>query len=403
MKLYAQQGYGTGNGEGDRIIAGLQRGYIDGVILSPKDFARDRAVEELKQIEAEYPNADRLFDPQWYATVLAHDPDSRLGKLASVEYGYFDARRRYQLESENQVRADLERCLSFQAELPLTAVIAPSIVIRERFNSVEAVISKNFIRNARSIWNSVGNGRPLLVTLAIDAEALQDPHALDEFLSEITLLEEQPDGFYLLVNNPTSEIAPELIDARTLAGWMLVNHSLHLNGYQVVNGFSDILTPFLAAAGGAAGATGWFNTQKVFSLLRFTPSPPGGRRPVFRYLSTPLLNSIRYDELQFLRGRFPEIVNGLQSDEYYDVERGSEPQGQIQEVLQTWEAIRSLDPSSAPDALKACAERVTTANALYEKINLSPGMRLMGRSNGNHLVSIQSGLHLFAEMAEIEL
>ncbi|MEO8206241.1 MAG: hypothetical protein ABI615_08670 [Chthoniobacterales bacterium] len=178
------------------------------------------------------------------------------------------------------MRKDLEACLRFQAALPVTSVIAPGIVIRQRFNSVEAVIAKNYLRNARDVWDSVGDNRPLLGTLAIDAEALQDRHALEEFLAEITVMDSPPNGFYLLVHQPTSEIPSELIDSRTLAGWMLVNHSLSLNGFDVVNGYSDLVTPFLGAAGGAAGATGWFNTQKVFSLDRFAPPLSGGRRPV---------------------------------------------------------------------------------------------------------------------------
>lgn len=34
--------------------------------------------------------------------------------------------------------------------------------------------------------------------------------------------------------------------------------------------------------------------------------------------------------------------------------------------------------------------------------DMSPGMRLTGRSNGDHLESLQGGLRLFAELAEIE-
>lgn len=402
MKLYAQQGYGTGSGDSDRIIKGLEGSHIDGAIISPKDCALDRTMAQLARMEQEFPHADRLFDPQWYASVLAHDPDSRMGKLISDDYPYFEARRRSQLESESQVRSDLEACLQFQTRLPVTSVIAPGIVIRERFNSVEAVIAKNYLRNARDVWNSVGDGRPLLGTLAIDAEALQDRHALEEFLAEITVLDLPPNGFYLLVHQPTSEIPSELIDARTLAGWMLVNHSLSLNGFEVVNGYSDLLTPFLGAAGGAAGATGWFNTQKVFSLDRFAPPLPGGRRPVPRYLSTRLINSIRFDELQLLRGRFPEIVNGLSTDDYYDPEEGSMPENQVEEVLQTWESIKSLDPTDQAEALAACTSRLADASNLYERINISPGMRLMGRSNGDHLESIYTSLRLFSELAEID-
>ncbi|MEY4244296.1 MAG: hypothetical protein RLZZ245_1881, partial [Verrucomicrobiota bacterium] len=400
--LYAQQGYGTGTDKNDRITAGLAAGYIQGAIISPKDFARDRAVALMEQMQTNFPDADRLFDPQWYASILAHDPDCRMGKLVTDDYSYFEARRRSQLESEAQVRTDLEQCLSFQAAMPVTAAIAPGIVIRQRFNSNEAVIAKNFVRNARQVWNAVGDERPLYVTLAMDAEALQDRHALEEFLAEITILDASPDGFYLLVHNTTSGIAPELVDPRTLAGWMLMNHSLSLNGFKVINGYSDILTPFLAAAGGSAGATGWFNTQKVFSLDRFSPPSPGGRRPVYRYLSTRLLNSIKFDELQMLRGRFPEILNGLDTDRFYAPKEGSLPDSQLQEILQTWESISSFSTDGLSPKLSDCRRWIETANQQYEQINFSPGMRLTGRSNGDHLDSLRDGLKLFAELAEID-
>ena len=401
MKLYAQQGYGTGSGENDRIIAGLAAGYIQGTIISPKDFAHDRAVALLKKMQVDYPSTDRLFDPQWYASILAHDPDCRMGKLVSDDYSYFEARRRSQLESEAQVIIDLRLCLSFQATMPVTAAIAPGIVVRQRFNSSEAVIAKNFIRNARRIWREVGDERPLYVTLAMDAEALQDRHALEEFLAEITILDELPDGFYLLVHNTTSGIAPELVDPRTLAGWMLMNHSLNLNGFKVVNGYSDVITPFLAAAGGNAGATGWFNTQKVFSLDRFLPPSPGGRRPVYRYLSTNLLNSIKFDELHLLRTRFPEILNNLNTDKFYDPENGSLPDTQLEEVLQTWDSIFSFSTDNLPIDISTCRSWIETASQQYDQINLSPGMRLTGRSNGDHLDSLRDGIKLFAELAEI--
>lgn len=401
MKLYAQQGYGTGSGDNDRIIRGLTNGHIQGAIISPKDFPIERTQALLETMKTDFPHADRLFDPQCYASVMAHDPDSRMGKLVSEGYPYFQARRRSQLETPETVLSDLESCLTFQANLPVSAAIAPGIVIRQRFNSVEAVIAKNFMRKASSVWRSVGDKRPLYVTLAMDAEALQDRHELEEFLSDITVLESPPDGFYLLVHYPTSEIAPELVDPRTLAGWMMMNHSLSINGFDVINGYSDVLTPFLAAAGGTAGATGWFNTQKVFSLDRFSPPSPGGRRPVWRYLSKALLNSIRFDELQLLRGRFPEVLNGLTTDEYYDSQEGSLPSGQLQEVLQTWDTISSFFKGHEP-TLADCRNWILSARSLYEQINLSPGMRLTGRSNGDHVESLQGGLRLFAELAEID-
>lgn len=105
--------------------------------------------------------------------------------------------------------------------------------------------------------------------------------------------------------------------------------------------------------------------------------------------------------MQALRGRFPEVLNGLTTDEYYDPQEGSLPGGQLQEVLQTWDTISSFFHGQKP-TLAECRNWVLSARNLYEQINLSPGMRLSGRSNGDHIESLQGGLRLFAELAEID-
>lgn len=404
MKLYAQQGYGTGS-DPNRIMQGLQAGFINGAIISPKDYGVARVAELLSEMESSFREADRLLDPQFYAALLAQDGDARLGKLGQdpEEYPYFERRRRNQLESEAKVVDDLRRCLEFQKGLKVNKVIAPSIVIRRSLNSIEAVIAKNFIRNARAVWNEVGDSRPLLATIALDEDAIHDKEELMAFLGDITLLDEAPDGFYLLVASPTSQIRPELINDRTLGGWMLINHVLNLNGYEVVNGFSDILTPFLCAAGGDSGATGWWSNLKVFSLDRFAPASGMGRRPVFRYLSKGLLNSVRYDELQTLRDSFPQVMNGLSSDQYYDPEYGSEPPNQNAEILQSWETIASFEETGSAINLKNCLGWVQQARENYDEIKNAPAMRLMERSNDAHLESLESGIQLFAELAEIDL
>ncbi len=400
MKLYAQQGYGTGD-EPNKILKGLEAGYIHGAIISPKDYRLCRVTNLLGVMSDQFPTADRLFDPQFYASLITQDPNARMGRLQDGEYPYFAQRRRGQLESEAQIVQDLRRCLEFQKDLNVSAVIAPNILIRRSLNSIEAVIAKNFVRNAREIWNEIGDGRRLLVTIAVDAEALQDKDELMEFLADLTILEERPDGFYLLVASPTSLIRPELIDFRTLAGWMLMNHALSLNGFEVVNGFSDVLTPFLAAAGGSAGATGWWSNLKVFSMDRFNPASGGGRRPVWRYLSKALLNSIRYDELQSVRDYQPAVLNDLPTDAFYNPENGSEPTSQVNEVLQTWNAVSSFAGVDDQPDLEDCRQWIAGAKELYGNINTSV-VRLMERSNDAHLDSLEDGLQLFAQLAELD-
>lgn len=402
MNLYAQQGYGTGN----KIIDGLSRGWIDGAILSPKDNQFARLRDQLDSMTTDFPMADRLVDPQFYATLIARIDGTRLGRLA-VDYPYFEPRRRGQLESETQIRLDLEAVLRFQADLPVTHVIAPNIIIPRSLNSVEAVIAKNFIRNTQTVWATLNDERPIYATLAVSDEALRDRQELEEFLIDITVLDEGPDGFYLLVYHDSSAAMEDLIDSRTMAAWLLLNHSLKLNGYQLINGYSDILTPFLAAAGADAGATGWWSNLKVFSLERFEPAVPGGQQPVPRYLSCGLLNSIRFDELQRIRDVVPRVLNDLDSDDYYPTNNGSRPDDRTVEMLQTWEAIRHLNESIREGEtvlnMRQCQAWVNQARNLYVEVNTDAGLQLFKRSNDAHLDPIRYGIEMFADLAEIDL
>lgn len=403
MKLYAQQGHGTG----EKIKDGLARGWIDGAILSPKDNRLEKVESHLNEIASNHPDADRMFDPQFYATLLALVDGARLGRLTGEDYPYFEARRRGQLESEAQIRRDLEAVLRFEAVLSVTHAIAPNITIPLTLNSAEAVIAKNFIRNTRSVWNTVGDERPIYATLAIGADALRDRQELEEFLTDVTLLEDPPDGFYLLVRHESSAASEQLIDSRSLAGWMLLNYSLKLNGFEVVNGFSDILTPFLCAVGGDAGATGWWSNLKCFALDRFEPAVPGGQQPVPRYLSCGLLNSIRFDELQRLRNRIPPVLNGLPSDAFYPESNGSRPGDRTEETLQAWDAIRGLNErlneGDAEGNLRLCSDWLGSARRLYAQVNAPGGLPLPGRSNEDHLDPLRYGIQMFAELAEIDL
>ena len=123
---------------------------------------------------------------------------------------------------------------------------------------------------------------------------------------------------------------------------------------------------------------------------------------MLRYLSKPLLNSIRFDELERLRHFFP-VMNGLGTDGLYAPANGSQPDDQKAEVLQTWDSISSFETSGSAPTLQGCLAAVSNAEALYDSINSSPAMRLTGRSNGDHLEHLRGGIELFAQLAEIEV
>ncbi len=273
MKLYAQHGAQAG----EKVEEGIRRSLIDGVIYSPRDISAENLRNKLRNFREQFPSSERLFDSQFYAAFFGEDSDARLGYLLEDYDAYFQPRRRRQLERESQVREDLRAALRFQQELPLTALIAPNILVPRSFNSIEALIAKNFIRFTMREYAILKDPRPVFATLAVSRDAIRDKNELTEFLNEITVLDEPPQGFYVLIAARNADARTDIYNADVIAGWMLINHTLKLNGFEVINGYSDIVTPFLGVAGGAGGSLGWWSNLRAFSMeLTSNLMPSGG-------------------------------------------------------------------------------------------------------------------------------
>lgn len=401
MNLLAQHGAMAG----ERIARGLADGLIDGVIYGAKDIVPTRLLEKCGEQAEQHPSSLRLFDPQYYACVLAAEPGVRLGSLEGEgAYPYFAARRRRDLEQESRVAEDLEMCLAYQQTLPVTGFIAPNIVVRRSLDSVEATIAKDFLRNSASTHARLRDARPLYATLAVSTDALRDRIELQNFLQEITELEMPPRGFYLLIEHPDHDMPPTLEEPDVLSRWMLINRVLTLSGFEVINGYGDVLSPYLGAAGATAVCSGWFNTLKVFSLKKFAPNTGMARQPIPRYTSARLLKSIRHTELEALRGLFPAVLNGSGTDEAYNEDEGSRPSS-IGEALQNWDCLRQLSqlvvPGSPEDSLDAIESAIARAEETYGNIGAS-GLTLRERSNSEHLPFLREELAAFRELAELQ-
>jgi hypothetical protein len=406
MKLYAQHGAA----QGDKTIRGIEGRYVDGVIYSPRDIRASQLQSQIAEVARINSEAEQLFDPQYYAAYNVTDPEARLGRLTTCEEyeAYFTQRRRRELERDTTIIVtDIENCLSFQNGLDVTGIISPNILVSRSFDSIEGAIAKNFIRMAGQVRAKRGYDKPLYATLVVSRETLLDRRELFSFLEDITVLDEPPNGFYVLIAASSEDARADIFHADVIAGWLLINQSLSLNGYKVINGYSDLLTPFLGVAGATAGATGWWLNLRTFSLGRFLPAS-GGRLPIPRYLSKVLLNRITHIELAQIANlraqfpRLPDVLNGLETDLLYPPENGYEP-ARPDEVLQSWESIRSLcDDLCREDqtaTLRLCRAAIVRAIAAYDEIQSV--IRLDPKSNDEHLSAIEEGLRLFMRLAEI--
>ncbi len=398
MKLFAQHGFS----DGLKTVEGLSKELIDGVIFSPRDITPEKLRECASKFTESAPISERLFDPQYYATLSALDPLSRTGYLKEEYSCYFAPRRCDQLLGEREVMENVSKVLECEAALPLTALIGPNIIIGRSFDSAEATIAMNFVLATGVQGRKIAPEKRIYATLAISGEALINTEELLRFLNLI-VLETPPDGFYVLVAAGNAEDRADLFKAEVIAGWMFLNYVLSVKGFLVINGFSDLLTPFLGAAGAEAGATGWWSNLRTFSLERFSPAIGGGRTPTERYLSCALLNRITYYELDILRRRVRSVLNRLGTDALYAWEGSQPPRNK--EVLQTWDAIKALNQAlvsaEEEESLRRCGKAVETALDTYALIS-QQAVALNSKSGNSHLEDLDGGLRLFKRLAELD-
>jgi len=379
MKLYAQVGHGMG----DKVSQGLAENIIDGAIFSPKDLHRSTMQERIAELSEMYPEADLYIDPQFYLSLYGNSPQIHIGKVD--EWASFKVYRKNDLEVTETIDEVLANYYQEINSMGVNGIIAPNIYISQSFDSREAVIAKNFIRRARRIFSG---DLPLYVSLVFCREALQDQREFEEFLNDITLLSDPPDGFYIIIASRSTEVRTDIYHADVIANWMMLNRSLTVNGFKVINGYSDILTPFLGIAEGYAGATGWYSNLRMFGMDRFYPAA-GGRLPIIRYLSKALLNRITVSEKDAIEKFIPEIVNEQSHDAEYD----PEPQ-RSREVLQSWETIKVLN-----DGIKTfeeCLMAVQVAQNTYARW-ANVGLPLDSKSDDRHIEPMLEGLRLYKE------
>jgi hypothetical protein len=387
MKLFAQVGFGVG----EKVHDGLSDGSVTGAIFSPKDLQKSTLEEKINSIRQSYPEAELLIDPQFYLSLYS---EAKLGK--TDDWTSFKTYRKGDLELTDKIDGILEDYFKETSQFDVNGYIAPSIYVSQSFDSREAVIAKNFIRRTGKIFKNSNNNKPVYASLIISRETLLDQREFEEFLNDITMLSDPPDGFYIIVASRTSGSKSDIYHADVIANWMMLNLSLSINGFSVINGYSDILSPFLGAAGAYAGATGWWSNLQMFSMERFFPKKGGGRLPIVRYLSKQFLNRVTFSEKDIIANFVPDVINGLSHDAHYSE---GEPERKY-ETLQSWEALNALI-SEADGSLQNCIDAVIKAQNFYAAWSQT-GLPLDPKSDGRHLDALSEGIRLYKKRAQLD-
>jgi hypothetical protein len=99
MKLYSQNGYGPA----DKVTQGLKEGLIDGVLFSPKDMKKGKVQECVSELRGISLETDIFLDPQIYVSLIADQPNIKVGHLRGSDWKYFRSLTKSELEISRTV------------------------------------------------------------------------------------------------------------------------------------------------------------------------------------------------------------------------------------------------------------------------------------------------------------
>lgn len=398
MKIFAQDGYAPA----DKLEAGLSTGVIQGAVLSARYRHPGRFAEKADGLLPH--KGEILLDPEFYAYQFIGKPNAKLGSLE--EWPCFTAPRRSALITGAGIGPVIRQALEEQAKFEhLTGFIAPNIHI-DAADSIDAAIALNFIGQCKAIAAEAGwKGKPVFASLVIDRDALTTDAAFNDLLGALTALASPPDGFYVLVGSGSVDeegrhSRSDLYHDHVIAGWMLVNYVLSINGFKVINGCSDLLSPLLGACGAYAVASGWTANLRQFTMGRYLkPKAQGGSAPLIRYVSNSLLARIRQTDYDDYRKVVGGVANALDSDKYYNNETT-----RTQEAIQTWDALGALctkvSTGDISSDLMAFEARIERAGILWGEI-ADAGLSAGVEAQLERLTAMREGIRLFREWAEL--
>lgn len=395
MSLLAQHGYG----KAAKIDRGLSTGDISGVILSPKAETFDKLAVFSAELCYKYVNKKIYFDPQFY--ICGIQGDVTAGKLPTYPY-YMAGLTRANLSAPSNLRAYAQRVIEVQEELPVSGIFSPSII----FDDFDGRESQTVISLAYESISLTDAENMLYITLCINENAFRNRTAMEDFLNVISLLDVK--GFYVIIDRSGNTGKPTEIDAQILSNIMWFLYTLSgINGFDVIVGYTDMLSIPLAAICNADFACGWYNNLKSFSTANFRPSS-GGRRPRKRYTSGVLMNSLLLvPEIEYLKRQriFSEIETPSPfNDIIRPAMRDAEWTDEVS-CLHNWHVLRYLlksieDQGHFSTRIDFVSCLISEGIAAYHRIDRE-GIPLEPKSAGGHLNLWLEAIDIFRAQAGI--
>ena len=386
MALFAQHGHGKSS----KIDTALDTGAIDGVVFGARSEKREN-IEACVEVVREK-NGLILFDPQFHVSTITPANDRYL-----PEYPYYKAARTAaDFVGFKKLQSYVKNTLDFELGLQPSRLISPTVIF-ESFGSNWYQTALNLADASLDFHAGISGAPPLLLSFVIGEPALGSRLELEAFLDQVTSWE-NVFGLYVVISREEQSYS-QIFDPERLANALYMSYVLgHINGLEVVNGYSDFCGILHRAVGGTGFATGWSQGLRQFHKRRFTKQKPGGQAPKLRYTSLPLLNSILLSELQQIDevGRLDDALSGVALDAVITEAESPEESDWNQPIseLHHWESLHLMDgelSGNVASDVSAIENKMTEAKELYVSLE-KEGIVFGSQTRSNHLDQWAEGI-----------
>lgn len=323
-----------GHAPSTKIEAGLDSGYLDGVILSIKKRKPENIAQVISTLLNRNNPPEVFLDTHFYAS------DKKMSRPGYIdEYHLYDDEMTKKDFTPKRIVNISRQHIDYQRSIGLKNLIVPSLMI-SNFNDYRSFLSFQFYESSLDYVREIGGrGCKTYLTLALRENALKDIENLSSFLDDITMYTDTA-GFYIVIERDNAS-NPQWQDSVTLSKLMYIIQALS-GSFEVVCGFTDFSGLPLLASGATHIGSGWSQTLRQLTATYFMRTR-GSNNGKFRYASKELLTQlISVPDLQTIisHGLSSKYIDTVHNEGLTDSENLI--QNRISLILHQWKVYQEL-------------------------------------------------------------
>ncbi len=394
MSLYLQHGHGKST----RITDAYNDGAATGVIFSPRNEKIDKLNDYIAELRS-LGRLDLMLDPQFHISTVSPPKDRYLPD----DYGYYQAGRTTRdFTGARRIQKYVRETLDCQHAMDVDRLVSPTVIV-STFSDRWSQIALQLADASCDHHGGMSSPKPLLLSFVVSESAFDSRTEVDQFLDELTTWDAT--GFYICIVRDEATYTQKF-DPDRFAHLMYATYVLgELNDFEVVFGYADYLGLALRAVGASAIASGWSQSLRQCHSNTFIKTDNMARRPLVRYSSGPLLNTILLSELEQIHGfrRVNDVLSGVGLDAEITKSTSPESSDWNERLAERhhWQTLANTDSTFGTgirNNVRGLLTRVAHAQSLYSDLE-SIGVRFSRNCNGDHLPDWDEALNEFVRIA----